>query len=291
MSTRKEQTGAWSISLLLHGAAAAGLACAVWVSVTPSFVPAQVVLDIQGDQAMKWEGGGPSGGAGGAGDGGLRATAGVEATAALRMARSSAAWSQTSRVTLASLTAEVCDVVALAPAEIAAPRRKAAVPRGLLPGADADGAEVASAGGGEGSVGAGGWTAGDGGRKGWGSGGGAGGGTGTGSRDGTGSGSGTGGTGVGANTQPAVIGLTKPAYPLLSRERGETGDVLLAVSVQADGSRGPVQLVRSSGYTRLDRAAMTALERARFVPALRNGQPVASVKEVLISFRLEDGES
>jgi protein TonB len=73
-----------------------------------------------------------------------------------------------------------------------------------------------------------------------------------------------------------------PVYPRVSRMRGEEGKVLLEVFVDGSGTVVEVQIRASSGYPRLDKAAVAALENARFDPALSDGTPVES--RVLLPF-------
>lgn len=73
----------------------------------------------------------------------------------------------------------------------------------------------------------------------------------------------------------AVRYLVKPqvVYPPVSQELGEAGTVQLLVLVDETGRTKDIQLVKSSGYTRLDKAAMAAMRAARFQPHLENGVP------------------
>ena len=79
-----------------------------------------------------------------------------------------------------------------------------------------------------------------------------------------------------------------PAYPTLSRRQGEEGKVLLMVRVSAQGTAEQVQIKQSSGYSRLDEAALNALRQWRFVPARRGEEPIAASVVVPIVFRLGD---
>ncbi len=101
---------------------------------------------------------------------------------------------------------------------------------------------------------------------------------------------------VDADADPRETGVTAPArtarppsptYPLLSRRRGEEGDVVLEVLVLPSGEAAEVTVVRSSGHRRLDRAAARALEEAEYVPARRRGVPVEARRRLTISFRLD----
>jgi protein TonB len=81
-------------------------------------------------------------------------------------------------------------------------------------------------------------------------------------------------------------GNAAPAYPWISRSRGEQGRVILDVAVTADGHAKEVRIKRSSGSARLDRAALAAVKRWRFLPALSGGRAVAGRIDVPIAFRL-----
>ena len=87
-------------------------------------------------------------------------------------------------------------------------------------------------------------------------------------------GSGTGGGGVvPPSSNAAYLRNPKPAYPPMSRRLGETGRSVIRVLVGADGSAKSVRLQRSSGFDRLDQAALDAVRRWRFVPGTRGGVP------------------
>jgi protein TonB len=79
-----------------------------------------------------------------------------------------------------------------------------------------------------------------------------------------------------------------PVYPILSRRRGEQGKVLLLVQVTAQGLAEKVEIQTSSGYLRLDSAALEAVKRWRFVPARRGDEAIAASVVVPIVFRLGD---
>ncbi|GAB3248424.1 hypothetical protein GCM10027296_11430 [Chitinimonas naiadis] len=65
-----------------------------------------------------------------------------------------------------------------------------------------------------------------------------------------------------------------PAYPGLSRKLGEQGRVLLSVYILADGTVGEIKLKKSSGYDRLDDAALNAVKRWKYIPAKQAGTPI-----------------
>lgn len=85
----------------------------------------------------------------------------------------------------------------------------------------------------------------------------------------------------------AYLDNPAPRYPAIARRQGEQGRVLLRVSVTADGRAGSVEIAASSGSERLDRAALDAVRRWRFVPARRGDEAVAAQVLVPIAFSLD----
>ncbi len=84
----------------------------------------------------------------------------------------------------------------------------------------------------------------------------------------------------------AYLSNPAPPYPGLSRELGEEGRVLLRVLVSAEGKAQNIEINKSSGHERLDRAAGRAVWNWRFVPGRRDGQPQAAWVIVPINFSL-----
>jgi protein TonB len=78
-----------------------------------------------------------------------------------------------------------------------------------------------------------------------------------------------------------------PAYPYLSKRAGEEGRVLLHVFVEASGVAGKLEVRTSSGFERLDRAAMAAVKRWKFVSAKQGTEAVAAWVLVPIVFSLK----
>jgi protein TonB len=72
-------------------------------------------------------------------------------------------------------------------------------------------------------------------------------------------------------SNPKLIASDKPAYPSASRRAGEEGTTRLQVCVNAAGRVTSVSVAGSSGYQRLDDAAMQWLRGERFTPAKVNG--------------------
>ncbi len=78
-----------------------------------------------------------------------------------------------------------------------------------------------------------------------------------------------------------------PAYPSQSQEDGEAGTVRLRVHVSAQGLPLDVSVQDSSGFPRLDRAALAAVKRWRFIPAKRGDEPIAYTFVVPVEFSLK----
>ncbi len=79
----------------------------------------------------------------------------------------------------------------------------------------------------------------------------------------------------------------KPAYPPLSKRLGEQGKVVVRVFIAADGTAQQAQIHQSSGFDRLDQAALTTVLKWRYVPGKRAGVPEAMWFNVPINFVLE----
>lgn len=111
--------------------------------------------------------------------------------------------------------------------------------------------------------------------------------------DGT-AGDGPGGSGSsGGNAQEdlsqdaALQGYSK-IYPKAARDAGEEGVAVVGVSVSPGGSVTRAWLEQSTGYDRLDRAALKAAYQWSFSPA-RNaaGEPIASESRVTVRYQLD----
>lgn len=87
-----------------------------------------------------------------------------------------------------------------------------------------------------------------------------------------------------ADTGPVPVHSPPPVYPRRSLRQGESGEVLLEVLVGADGRPRQVDIARSSSHRALDHAAVSAVRRWRFQPAMRQGQPVAQVVQIPVAF-------
>lgn len=87
-----------------------------------------------------------------------------------------------------------------------------------------------------------------------------------------------------AENAPVAVSRPAPRYPREALNRNIGGIVRVQVVVGQDGRVERMELAESSGDRFLDRAAMEAVRRWRFIPATRNGQPVTASIIVPLEF-------
>jgi protein TonB len=87
-----------------------------------------------------------------------------------------------------------------------------------------------------------------------------------------------------------MISAKAPRYPMDSRRAHEQGTVVLSVLLSTDGRVADVSITRSSGFARLDRAAVDAVRDWRWSPLMRDGTPVMVRGVVTIPFILQGGD-
>ena len=78
-----------------------------------------------------------------------------------------------------------------------------------------------------------------------------------------------------------------PIYPIEATRRGQQGTVTLLIHVSPLGVSLGADVLQSSGYPLLDRAALDAITTWRFRPAVRNGTPVPFDMPMRFTFALE----
>lgn len=84
----------------------------------------------------------------------------------------------------------------------------------------------------------------------------------------------------------AYLNNPSPRYPEVSRLRGEAGIALLHVQISAEGNALEVNVSKTSGSSKLDQAAVSAVLKWRFVPAKRAGIATSSWVTIPIEFSL-----
>lgn len=78
-----------------------------------------------------------------------------------------------------------------------------------------------------------------------------------------------------------------PNYPHRAVRYGQEGTATFHAKISSEGKVQQINLFRSSGFTLLDQAAITAVGKWVFEPALHNGIPIESWVEVPVNFVLE----
>ena len=82
---------------------------------------------------------------------------------------------------------------------------------------------------------------------------------------------------------------SQPEYPPTSRRLGEQGTVTLEILVLENGRIGEAKVAKSSGFPRLDEAAVREVKRTwRLIPGTEGGKPVQMWHQINVTFRLTD---
>lgn len=79
----------------------------------------------------------------------------------------------------------------------------------------------------------------------------------------------------------------KPPYPPLSKRMNEQGKVVIRTLIGADGTAQEAMIHQSSGFDRLDQAALATARKWRYVPGKRAGVAEAMWFNVPFTFVLE----
>jgi protein TonB len=96
-------------------------------------------------------------------------------------------------------------------------------------------------------------------------------------------------------TAPAVVWEGQPryrhpptpaSYPPRAVELNQQGEVLVRVRLDPEGTAVEIVLHRTSGFPLLDSAAVAAVRRWQFLPAMRDSRPVAAWVEIPVRFHL-----
>ncbi|SDC11959.1 outer membrane transport energization protein TonB [Cupriavidus sp. YR651] len=96
-----------------------------------------------------------------------------------------------------------------------------------------------------------------------------------------------------ANAAPRAVGIgeiacspPQVAYPSQSRRMGETGKAVVRLTTDEGGHVVKTAVVTSSGSSRLDQAAVDAVQKMRCKPYMDNGRAVAVTAQQPINFEL-----
>lgn len=77
-----------------------------------------------------------------------------------------------------------------------------------------------------------------------------------------------------------------PVYPKLSKRLKEQGTVILSMLISAQGRIEALSIKKSSGFSRLDQAALSAAAKWRYEPATINGKAISNTYLMPIEFKL-----
>jgi len=81
-----------------------------------------------------------------------------------------------------------------------------------------------------------------------------------------------------------------PVYPQAARQKGYEGLVLISVEILENGASGQLIVKKSSGYAVLDQAALRAVKKWKFIPAVKNNVRIRTWGDVPIRFVLQDSD-
>jgi protein TonB len=84
-----------------------------------------------------------------------------------------------------------------------------------------------------------------------------------------------------------LVSFSPPSYPLQSRRDMEEGTVTLALLVGLDGNVLDISVSGTSGFPRLDKAALEAVRKWRWSPMMRSGEAVMLRGSLKIPFTLK----
>lgn len=83
--------------------------------------------------------------------------------------------------------------------------------------------------------------------------------------------------------RPKLLSMPRPTYNADARMNQISGKVVLSVEVLEDGSVGGITVVSGLGHG-LDERAVAAARKGRFLPATRDGKPVAALVKIEVTF-------
>ena len=82
--------------------------------------------------------------------------------------------------------------------------------------------------------------------------------------------------------------FTEPDYPVPDIRMGHEGTVWLTIEILPNGRVGAVHIDKSSGFDRLDAAAVREAHKWRMQPGTQDGIAIPMYKRVPVTFRLKD---
>jgi TonB family protein len=86
---------------------------------------------------------------------------------------------------------------------------------------------------------------------------------------------------------PVRITLAPPVYPAAARKQGIGGNVMLLVDVDVHGNVAKAIVEKSQPEGVFDAAALEAVGKWKFTPAMKNGKAIAGRIRVPIDFYVQ----
>lgn len=86
--------------------------------------------------------------------------------------------------------------------------------------------------------------------------------------------------------KPKRLSSAAPVYPAVLKAQGIEGDVAVLIRISADGAVLDARVVKGSGQSDFDKAALEAARRERFSPAERNGERIEYTLKYTYRFRV-----
>jgi protein TonB len=93
-------------------------------------------------------------------------------------------------------------------------------------------------------------------------------------------------TRFGASVAPAFLHREMPVYPMMAKKLGREGKVVLKLTIDENGNLLDVEVIDKAGYGFAE-AAVEAVKKSTFLPAKKDGKPIASRALLPVRFRLE----
>jgi protein TonB len=93
-------------------------------------------------------------------------------------------------------------------------------------------------------------------------------------------------TRFGTSIAPAFLHKEMPIYPMMARKLGREGKVMLKLTIDEKGNLSDVEVIDKAGFG-FTEAAVEAVKKSTFLPAKKDGKPIASRALLPIRFQLE----
>jgi len=93
----------------------------------------------------------------------------------------------------------------------------------------------------------------------------------------------------GTKEGPKFLKKVLPVYPVMARRIGKEGRVVLKLLIDERGNLSHMEVIEPAGYG-FTESAVEAVKKSSFLPALKDGKPVASIAILPIRFNLRRDE-